>query len=35
VIVAFIVWLVLVIQGGIAASRGEQFRYPLTIDFVK
>jgi hypothetical protein len=35
VIVAFIVWLVLVIQGGLAASRGEQFRYPLTIDFVK
>jgi hypothetical protein len=35
VIVAFIVWLVLVIQGGIAASSGEQFRYPLTIDFVK
>jgi hypothetical protein len=35
VIVAFIVWLVLVIQGGIAASSGEQFRYPITIDFVK
>lgn len=35
VIVAFIAWLVLVIQGGLAASRGEQFRYPLTIDFVK
>lgn len=35
VIVAFVVWLVLVIQGGLAASRGEQFRYPLTIDFVK
>jgi uncharacterized Tic20 family protein len=35
VIVAFIAWLVLVIQGGIAASRGEQFRYPLTIDFLK
>jgi len=35
VIVAVIVWLVLVIQGGLAASRGEQFRYPMTIDFVK
>jgi len=35
VIVAFIVWLVLVIQGGIAASSGQQFRYPITIDFVK
>lgn len=35
VIVALIVWLVLVIQGGLAASRGEQFRYPMTIDFVK
>ncbi|MEX2134370.1 MAG: DUF4870 domain-containing protein [Acidimicrobiia bacterium] len=35
VIIALIVWLVLVIQGGLAASRGEQFRYPMTIDFVK
>lgn len=35
VIIALIVWLVLVIQGGLAASRGEQFRYPTTIDFVK
>lgn len=35
VIVALIAWLVLVIQGGLAASRGEQFRYPVTIDFVK
>lgn len=35
VIVAVIVWLVLVIQGGLAASRGEQFRYPMTIAFVK
>jgi uncharacterized Tic20 family protein len=35
VIIAFIVWVVLVIQGGLAASRGEQFRYPMTIDFVK
>ena len=35
VIVAVIVWVVLVIQGGLAASRGEQFRYPMTIDFVK
>ncbi len=35
VIIALIVWLVLVIQGGMAASRGEQFRYPITIDFVK
>jgi hypothetical protein len=35
VIIALVVWLVLVIQGGLAASRGEQFRYPMTIDFVK
>jgi uncharacterized Tic20 family protein len=35
VIIAFVVWVVLVIQGGLAASRGEQFRYPMTIDFVK
>ncbi len=35
VIIAMVVWLVLVIQGGLAASRGEQFRYPITIDFVK
>lgn len=35
VIIALVVCLVLVIQGGLAASRGEQFRYPLTIDFVK
>ncbi len=35
VIVALVIWLVLVIQGGMAASRGEQFRYPLTIDLVK
>lgn len=35
VVVALIVWVVLVIQGGLAASRGEQFRYPMTIDFVK
>ncbi|CAN5866527.1 DUF4870 domain-containing protein [soil metagenome] len=35
VIIALVIWLVLVIQGGLAASRGEQFRYPLTIDFVK
>lgn len=35
VIIALVVWVVLVIQGGLAASRGEQFRYPLTIDFVK
>ena len=35
VIVALVIWLVLVIQGGLAASRGEQFRYPLTIDLVK
>ena len=34
-IVAFIAWLVFVIQGGIAASKGEAFRYPVTIDFVK
>jgi uncharacterized Tic20 family protein len=34
VIIAFVVWVVLVIQGGLAASRGEQFRYPMTIDFV-
>lgn len=35
VIIALVVWVVLVIQGGLAASRGEQFRYPMTIDFVK
>jgi hypothetical protein len=35
VVLAFIAWLVLVIQGGIAASRGDQFRYPFTIDFVR
>jgi hypothetical protein len=35
VIIALVVWVVLVVQGGLAASRGEQFRYPMTIDFVK
>ena len=34
-IVAFLAWLVFVIQGGLAASRGESFRYPVTIDFIK
>lgn len=34
-IVAFIIWLVLVIQGSLAASRGEQYRYPITIDFLR
>jgi uncharacterized protein len=29
-----IVWLVLTIQAGLAASRGEAYRYPLTIRFV-
>jgi uncharacterized Tic20 family protein len=35
VIVAYIAWLVFVIQGSLAASKGKPFRYPLTIDFVK
>ncbi len=35
VIVAFILWLIFVIQGAMAASKGKEFRYPLTIDFVK
>lgn len=33
-IVAFIIWLVLVILGSVAASRGEQYRYPMTIGFL-
>lgn len=33
-LVAFILWLVYVIMGGLAASRGEEFKYPVTIDFV-
>ena len=34
VLAAGIVWLVLVIVGGIRAGNGEDFRYPLTIRFV-
>lgn len=34
VFVAFVLWLVFVIQGAMAASRGEQFKYPWTITFV-
>ncbi|HEY5890746.1 MAG TPA: DUF4870 domain-containing protein [Acidimicrobiia bacterium] len=32
--VAFVLWLVFVVQGALAASRGEQFKYPWTIHFV-
>ena len=32
--VLFIAWLVLVIMAAVAASRGEEYRYPLTIRFV-
>lgn len=35
VIVALIVWLVYVIQGAMAASKGQDFRYPFTIDLIK
>lgn len=34
-VVAFIAWLIFVIQAGLAASRGQEFRYPATIDFIK
>lgn len=34
IFVAFVLWLVFVIQGAMAASRGEQFKYPWTINFV-
>jgi uncharacterized Tic20 family protein len=34
VFVAFVLWLVFVIQGAMAASRGEPFKYPWTISFV-
>lgn len=34
VIVALILWLVYVIQGSIAASKGQDFKYPWTIRFV-
>jgi uncharacterized protein len=34
VFVALILWLVFVIQGAIAASRGQTYRYPATINFV-
>lgn len=30
-----IAWLVIVVQAGLAASRGEQYRYPVTIRLVK
>lgn len=33
-IVLFVGWIVLVIVASIAASRGEEYRYPLTIRFV-
>ena len=33
-IAAGIAWLVLVIIAGVKASRGEEYRYPLTIRFV-
>jgi hypothetical protein len=34
-VAAAIGWLVLVIMGGVRAGRGEAFRYPLTIRFVR
>ncbi len=33
--VAFVAWLIFVVQAGVAASRGESYTYPWTIDFVK
>jgi uncharacterized Tic20 family protein len=33
-LVLFVAWLVLVIMAAVAASRGEEYRYPLTIRFV-
>lgn len=35
VIVALILWLVYVIQAAMAASKGQEFKYPLTIDLIK
>jgi uncharacterized protein len=32
--VVLVLWLVFVIQGALAASRGQDFRYPATINFV-
>jgi uncharacterized protein len=34
IFVAFVIWLILVIQGSMAASRGQDFKYPWTIKFV-
>jgi uncharacterized protein len=33
-IVLFILWLVFLIQGAMAASRGQSYRYPLTIRLI-
>ncbi len=33
-IAAFVAWIVLVVVAGVKASRGELYRYPLTIRFV-
>lgn len=33
--IAFVAWLVFVVQAGMAASRGESYKYPWTFDFVK
>ena len=33
-IAAFVAWIVLVILAGVKASRGESYRYPVTIRFV-
>jgi uncharacterized protein len=35
ILVAVVLWLAFVIQGALAASRGQGFAYPWTIDFVK
>jgi uncharacterized protein len=33
-IVLFILWLIFLIQGAMAASRGQSYRYPLTFRFI-
>jgi uncharacterized Tic20 family protein len=32
---ALVVWIVFPIMGAVAASRGEGYRYPLTIRFIR
>lgn len=32
---AFVVWLIFMIQGTMAANKGEMYRYPMSIRFIK